>query len=59
MIPTGEAKNVQLMFRPVGVYQNASIRVLDGENEIMRQKKAVLTPGEMVELTLLPEKLKG
>lgn len=59
LIPTGEAKNVQLMFRPVGVYQNASIRVLDGENEIMRQKKAVLTPGEMVELTLLPEKIKG
>ena len=48
---------VQLMFRPAAVYENAVIRVLDGEREIARAKKRILTPGEMAELTLKPDAL--
>ena len=46
---------VQLMFRPDAVYENATLRILDGEHEVLRQRKRILTPGEMVEVTLKPE----
>ena len=46
---------VQLMFRPDAVYENATLRILDGEREVLRQRKRILTPGEMVEVTLKPE----
>ena len=46
---------VQLMFRPDAVYENATLRILDGEREMLRQRKRILTPGEMVEVTLKPE----
>ena len=51
----GDAQNVQIMFRPSGVYENAYIRVMDGEKELIKQKKRILTPGEMAELILKPE----
>lgn len=59
LIPEGEAQPVQLMFRPSGVFENATLRVLDGETEIFRQKKRIMTPGEMAELTLKPEQIKA
>ncbi len=52
-----ELAPVQLMFRPAAVYENATIRVLDGDREVSRVKKRILTPGEMAELTLKPEAL--
>ena len=59
LIPDGDAENVQIMFRPSGVYENAYIRVMDGEKELIKQKKRILTPGEMAELILKPEVVKG
>ena len=59
LIPDGDAENVQIMFRPSGVYENAYIRVMDGEMELIKQKKRSLTPGEMAELILKPEVVKG
>ena len=59
LIPDGDAENVQIMFRPAGVYENAYIRVTDGERELIKQKKRILTPGEMAELILKPEAVKG
>ena len=59
LIPDGDAENVQIMFRPSGVYKNAYIRVMDGEKELIKQKKRILTPGEMAELILKPEVVKG
>ena len=59
LIPYGEAENVQIMCRPSGVYENAYIRVMDGEKELIKQKKRILTPGEMAELILKPEVVKG
>ena len=59
LIPDGNAESVQIMFRPAGVYENAYIRVTDGERELIKQKKRILTPGEMAELILKPEAVKG
>ena len=59
LIPDGDAENVQIMFRPSGVYENAYIRVTDGEKELIKQQKRILTPGEMAELILKPEVVKG
>ena len=59
LIPDGEVERVQIMFRPAGVYENAYIRVTDGERELIKQKKRILTPGEMAELILKPEVVKG
>ena len=59
LIPDGEVESVQIMFRPAGVYENAYIRVTDGERELIKQKKRILTPGEMAELVLKPEVVKG
>ena len=59
LIPDGEVESVQIMFRPAGVYENAYIRVTDGDRELMKQKKRILTPGEMAELILKPEVVKG
>ncbi|MEA5014796.1 MAG: FAD-dependent oxidoreductase [Candidatus Limiplasma sp.] len=54
--PGGEAaQSVQVMFRPAGVYENAALRILDGDKEIHRAKKRILTPGEMAEVVLKPE----
>ena len=59
LIPDEAAESVQIMFRPAGVYENAYIRVTDGEKELIKQKKRILTPGEMAELILKPEVVKG
>jgi len=46
---------VQVMFRPACVYENATVRVLDGDREIYKVKKRILAPGEMADITLKPE----
>ena len=47
------------MFRPACVYENATIRVLDGDTEIYKVKKRILAPGEMADLTLKPETVRA
>lgn len=59
LIPEGDAQPVQIMFRPAEVYENATLRVMDGDTELIRQKKRILAPGEMAELTLKPEQIKA
>ncbi len=59
LIPDEAAESVQIMFRPAGVYENAYIRVTDGEREQIKQKKRILTPGEWAEVILKPEAVKG
>lgn len=51
----GEAEPVQVMFRPQAVFENATVYVMDGEREVLKKRKRILTPGEMVELTLTPQ----
>jgi len=46
---------VQLLFRPACVYENATLRVLDGDREIYHAKKRILAPGEMADILLKPE----
>ena len=50
---------IQLMFRPACVYENATIRVMDGDTEIYKVKKRILAPGEMADLTLKPETVRA
>lgn len=59
LVPAGEAQPVQIMFRPAGVYENATVRVMDGEREVMKMKKRIFTPGEMAELILRPEQIQS
>lgn len=53
--PQGDAEPVQVMFRPQAVFENATVYVMDGEREVLKKRKRILTPGEMVELTLTPQ----
>jgi NADPH-dependent 2,4-dienoyl-CoA reductase/sulfur reductase-like enzyme len=58
-LPDETPQPIQLMFRPACVFENAYIRVLDGEQEIIKVKKRILAPGEMAELILKPELVKA
>ncbi|MDY5730012.1 MAG: FAD-dependent oxidoreductase [Eubacteriales bacterium] len=49
------AENIQLMFRPDRVYENARVLVHNGDKEIFNIKKRILAPGEMAEITLKKE----
>ncbi|HNW87132.1 MAG TPA: FAD-dependent oxidoreductase [Candidatus Limiplasma sp.] len=57
--PAETASPIQLMFRPSCVFENAVIRVLDGDREVLRIKRRILAPGEMADLTLKPELLRA
>ena len=50
---------VSLMFRPAAVYKNATLRVLDGDRELLKSKRLILTPGELADVTLKPEQLQS
>lgn len=50
---------VTLMFRPSGVFRNASAVVKYGEKELFRRKAMIFTPGEMVSYVLKPELFNG
>ena len=38
--PEGEAQSVQVMFRPAGVYENATLCVMDGDREVLPAAQA-------------------
>lgn len=44
--------DVRLMFRPSGVYRNASVVAECGGIEIARKRSVIFTPGEMAELVI-------
>jgi len=46
-----------VMFRPAAVYRDASVVVRIGGEEILRKKQRILTPGEMVRLTVRREQV--
>ncbi len=52
--PGQTAHAVRVMFRPACVYENATVRVLDGDKEILKAKRRILAPGEMADITLQP-----
>ena len=52
-------QDVTLMFRPAGVYKNASVVVEAEGKELARKRAMIFTPGEMVALPLKAEKLQG
>ncbi len=43
-----------IMFRPRGVYKNATIRILLGDQEVFRKRSKILAPAEMVSLKFEP-----
>ncbi|MCE5343188.1 MAG: NAD(P)/FAD-dependent oxidoreductase, partial [Eubacteriales bacterium] len=53
--PGETARAVRVMFRPSCVFENATVRVLDGETEIFKVKRRILAPGEMADITLKAE----
>lgn len=54
-IRKGVNEAVDLMFRPSGVFRNATCVVRCGEREIARKKAMIFTPGEMAVVKLKPE----
>ena len=54
-IRRGAAQEVDLMFRPSGVFRSASCVVTCGDREIARKKAPIFTPGEMAVVKLRPE----
>ena len=53
-----ESKDVSVYFRVADVYRNVNICVYDGENVILKKKKAKVAPGEMERVTLKSSVLK-
>jgi hypothetical protein len=43
---------MDIMFRPAKVYENATVVVRSGGQEVLRKKSRILTPGEMAVITL-------
>ena len=58
-IRKGVNEGVDLMFRPSGVFRNATCVVRSGEKEIARKKAMIFTPGEMAVVKLKPEIVAG
>ena len=56
-LPVRDAVN--LMFRPSGVFRNASVVIQCGERELLRRKAMIFTPGEMASYTLKPDAFAG
>lgn len=50
-----ESREVELMFRPSGVFKNASAVVRSGEKEIACKRAPIFTPGEMAVISLKGE----
>ena len=57
MIHRNASADIDLMFRPAGVYRNSAAVVRCGGEEILRKKAMIYTPGEMAVLTLKAELL--
>ena len=58
-IRKGVEEGVDLMFRPSGVFRNATCIVTCGGREIARKKAPIFTPGEMAVVKLKPEIVAG
>lgn len=58
LISRNTPQSIDLMFRPSGVFRNASAIVTDGINTIVRKKAMIYTPGEMAVLTLTEEMMR-
>ena len=58
-IRKGVNVSVDLMFRPSGVFRNATCIVKCGDKEIARKKAMIFTPGEMAVVKLKPEIVAG
>ncbi len=58
-IRKGVSESVDLMFRPSGVFRNATCVVKCGDREIARKKAMIFTPGEMAVVKLKPEIVAG
>ena len=58
-IRKGVNESVDLMFRPSGVFRNATCIVKCGDKEIARKKAMIFTPGEMAVVKLKPEIVAG
>ena len=58
-IRKGMETEVDLMWRPSGVFRNATCVVKCGEREIARKKSLIFTPGEMAVVKLKPEIVAG
>ena len=58
-IRKGVEEGVDLMFRPSGVFRNATCVVRSGDKEIARKKAMIFTPGEMAVVKLKPEIVAG
>ena len=52
LVSASPEADIPLMFRPRGVYKNAAITVEAGGALLLERKARILTPGEMVRLTL-------
>jgi hypothetical protein len=50
---------VKLYFRVGQVYKNATVQLTAGEQVLAKRKRPRLAPGEMEDLTVKPEQLKG
>ena len=50
---------VTLMFRPSGVFRNASVVISSGKKDLLRRKSMIFTPGEMAAYDLKPECFEG
>ncbi|MBQ9211981.1 MAG: FAD-dependent oxidoreductase [Clostridia bacterium] len=59
MIQLHPQEAVTLMFRPSGVFRNASAVISCGGKELLRRKAMIFTPGEMAAYTLKPEAFDG
>ena len=56
--PTGaDHENVDIMFRPDRVYQNPYVVVTADGKPIFSQKKMIMAPGEMANITLNAKQL--
>lgn len=54
-----EVQNIDLMFRPTGVFENAQVSVKVNNDEIAKKKGRIFTPGEMAVLTLTTKTLEA
>jgi hypothetical protein len=53
------AEPVKLYFRVGEVHKNATVRLCAGDKILQKRKRPRLTPGEMEDLTVQPEQLRG
>ena len=58
MVSNDRDRDVRIMFRPSGVFHNASAVAESGGKVLARKKAMIFTPGEMAVITIKPDKLR-